>query len=51
MSDNLVKMTRGDSVAIVRPDWVDEWRGYGYVTESEAATKKTARAQKQAEAE
>lgn len=45
MSD-LVRMVNGESVAIVRPDWVEEWRGYGYVTEADAV-----KAQEAAEAD
>lgn len=27
----LVTMTRGGAdIAVVRPEWVDEWKGYGY---------------------
>lgn len=33
----LVTMTRGaGDIAIVRLEWVEEWRGYGYVTQAEA---------------
>jgi hypothetical protein len=38
--DDLVKMlgpNGPDDIAVVRPDWVEQWRGYGYVTEEEAA--------------